>query len=321
MRIDSPEAALSTASALNGVHQPFHELDDRRIAALHILPILSIHLICLGVIWVGISWIAVAVALLLYVVRMFAITAFYHRYFSHRTFRTSRVIQFAFAAIGASSAQRGPVWWAAHHREHHRHSDTDPDLHSPTIYGLIWSHMGWFLTERGRATNWAAVPDWQKVPELRWLEKYHVVPVIALLGLTALLGWILGAMWPSLGTGPAQMVVWGFGISTTVLYHSTFTINSLAHTFGSQRFKTRDDSRNNWLLAILTLGEGWHNNHHYCPGTVRQGFYWWEFDPTYYGLVAMSWLRLVSDLRPVPERVYAAAEEHRQKMDERGELP
>ncbi len=285
--------------------------DGRRIRFVRIVPILSIHLLCLGVIFVGWSPVAVGVALALFFVRMFCITGFYHRYFSHQAFRTHRITQFVFAFLGATSAQRGPVWWAAHHRHHHRHSDHEPDLHSPSLLGLIWSHTGWFLTERGVRTDWSVVPDWAKYPELRLLERFHMVAVIALIGAVAVLGWALGALWPASGTSAWQMLVWGFGISTTLLYHGTFTINSLAHTVGSRRFQTRDDSRNNWVLALITLGEGWHNNHHYFPGSARQGFYWWEIDVTYYILKAMQAVGLVWDVRSVPDRVYAVADLHR----------
>lgn len=282
-------------------------LDHQRVRFRHALPILLIHAVCLGAVWTGWSWTAVAVAVALYWARMFAITAFYHRYFSHRTFKTHRVVQFAFALLGTSSAQRGPLWWAAHHREHHRHSDEEPDPHSPWWRGVLWSHTLWFLTEKGRTTNWKAIPDWKAQPELVWLERYHLVGPLGLIALLAAAGAALAAWAPSLGTGPEQLVVWGFGISTTVLYHATFTINSFAHTVGSRRFNTPDDSRNNWFLAIITLGEGWHNNHHYHPGTVRQGFYWWEFDPSYWALRVMSWVGLVWDLRPVPASVYERA--------------
>jgi len=280
-------------------------LDHRRIRVRDVLPIVVIHLMCLGAVWTGWSWFAVGAAIVLYLVRMFVITAFYHRYFSHRTFRTYRAAQFIFALIGTTAAQRGPLWWAAHHREHHRHSDEEPDPHSPGWRGVLWSHTAWFLTEKGRATNWGAIPDWKKYPELVWLDRNHIIGPILLVGLLAAVGLGLAAWAPGLGTGPAQLVVWGFGISTTVLYHATFTINSVAHMIGSQRFDTGDDSRNNWFLALITLGEGWHNNHHYNPGSVRQGFYWWEFDPSYWTIRAMSWIGLVWDLRPVPERVYS----------------
>lgn len=271
------------------------------------LPYISIHLLCLGVLWVGWSWAAVGVAAAAYLIRMFVITAFYHRYFSHRTFRTHRVTQFLFAFLGTTSAQRGPIWWAAHHREHHRHSDEPPDKHSPVQHGIVWSHMGWFLSDEGMRTNAKAVPDLLKLPELRWIDRYHLVGPLALAGFMFALGWALERWSPGLGTSGWQMFVWGFAVSTTVLYHGTFTINSLAHRFGTRRFETRDDSRNNFWLSLITLGEGWHNNHHYYPGAARQGFYWWEVDPTYYVLLAMERLGVVWDVRRVPSRVLAAA--------------
>jgi stearoyl-CoA desaturase (delta-9 desaturase) len=289
---------------------PPESRQNLRIRPVNILPILVIHLVCLGVIWVGWSWSAVGVAAALYFVRMFVITAFYHRYFSHRTFQTHRVTQTIAAALGVTSAQRGPVWWAAHHREHHRHSDEVPDLHSPVQHSMLWSHMGWFLSEEGIGFKEKAVPDLCKYPELRAIERWHVLGPVGLALSMFGLGWLLSVIAPNLGTNGWQMVVWGFGISTTVLYHGTFTINSLAHTFGRRRFNTTDDSRNSFLLSLITLGEGWHNNHHYYPGTARQGFYWWEFDPTYYALLLMSKLGLVWDLRRVPSHVYEAARRH-----------
>ena len=278
---------------------PLGERADR-IDWLRALPFIAMHLACLAVIWVGFSWFAVGAAVVLYAVRMFALTGFYHRYFSHKAFRTSRGVQFVFAAIGATCVQRGPLWWAAHHRHHHRHTDTPADPHSPSQHGFWWSHMGWFLTPRGFRTNWEAIPDLRKFPELRLLDRFDILlPVLLAVGLYQLGEWLQRAH-PALGTNGPQLLVWGFFLSTIVLFHATVTINSLAHVFGSRRFDTRDDSRNNWLLALITFGEGWHNNHHHFPGSARQGFRWWEVDFTWYGLKAMSWLGLVSDLKPVP---------------------
>ncbi|MBL8763338.1 MAG: acyl-CoA desaturase [Phycisphaerae bacterium] len=278
-----------------------------RIRVWNALPIIVIHLLVVAVVWVGFSWVALAVAASLYVVRMFVITAFYHRYFSHRTFSTSRAMQAIAGVLGTMTAQRGPLWWAAHHRDHHRHSDHDPDIHSPLRQPLGWSHIGWFLSDAGVVANRRAVPDLTRYPELRVIDDWHMIGPFALVGMMFALGWCLDRLWPGLGTSGPQMVVWGFAISTVVLYHATFTINSLAHTWGRRRFRTDDDSRNNFWLALLTFGEGWHNNHHYFPGTVRQGFYWWEIDLTYYVLVAMSKVGLVWDLRRVPAHVYDVA--------------
>ena len=279
---------------------------DMRIDYLRVVPFILVHMACLGVIWVGWSWTAVAVAVALYVIRMFAITGFYHRYFSHRTFRTSRAFQFVMAVVGNSAGQRGPLWWAAHHRHHHKHSDDEHDAHSPHTHGLMWSHMLWFTTRSNYPTNLRAVPDLAKYPELRFLDRFDVlVPVLLAVSLL-LLGMLLEYVAPSLGTNGPQMLIWGFFISTVVLFHGTSCINSLAHLMGGRRFKTGDESRNSLLLAFITLGEGWHNNHHHYPASTRQGFYWWEVDITYYGLKALSWMGLIWNLNPVPEKVLEA---------------
>lgn len=281
--------------------------DEDRIDWLRAAPFVGMHLACVAVIWVGVSAVAVWTALTLYAVRMFALTAFYHRYFSHKTFRTSRAVQFVFALIGAASVQRGPLWWAAHHRHHHRHADTALDPHSPAQHGFLWSHAGWFLTARGFRTDLSRVPDLAKYPELRWLDRYDTaVPVLLAAALYAA-GAALERFAPQLQTSGGQMLVWGFFVSTVVLFHATVTINSLAHRFGTRRFATGDDSRNNAWLALLTFGEGWHNNHHFFPGTVRQGFRWWEVDLSWYVLRAMAAVGLVRGLKPIPAWVLERA--------------
>jgi stearoyl-CoA desaturase (Delta-9 desaturase) len=280
---------------------------DDRIDWLRVVPFLAMHIACLLVFWVGVSPIAIAVAVAMYAIRMFAITGFYHRYFSHRSFRTSRPVQFLFALIGASSVQRGPLWWAAHHRNHHRHADTEQDVHSPKVHGFWWSHIGWFLTRSGFRTDWKRIRDLARFPELRILDRFDTLVPIALATALFALGALLERIAPQLGTSAGQMLVWGFFVSTVALFHATVTINSLAHKFGKRRFETRDHSRNNLWLALLTFGEGWHNNHHFFPGSARQGFRWWEIDLTYYGLRMMAALRLVHDLKPVPAWVAAHA--------------
>ncbi len=276
---------------------------ERRVEWLRSTPFITMHLACLGVFLVGWRWTALAVAAGLYAFRMFAITGFYHRYFSHRSFRTSRACQFLFAVAGNSAVQKGPLWWAAHHRFHHRHSDEEVDLHSPFWQGFWWSHMGWFTCKVNAETNLKAVPDLARYPELRFLDKFHGIVPLALAGSLYALGVSLHRTNPALGTSGPQMLVWGFFISTVVCYHATYTINSLAHKWGSRRYETGDDSRNNFFLAVLTLGEGWHNNHHHYPGSTRQGFYWWEVDLTWYALKAMSWMGLVWDLRSPPVHI------------------
>lgn len=267
----------------------------------------AIHAGCLGVLWVGFSWTALAICLALYVVRMFGITGVYHRYFSHRSYKTSRWFQFVLALLGATSAQKGPMWWASHHRHHHQHSDTEEDIHPPRVYGLWWAHVGWVLSTQFIETRWELVRDLARFPEIRLLDKYHIVPPLILLGALWALGYGFEAYYPELGTSAGQLVVWGFCISTTLLYHGTFCINSLAHLIGRPRFKTGDDSKNSLILALITLGEGWHNNHHRYPGSERQGFYWWEIDISHYILRCLSWMGLVWELREPPARIYQEA--------------
>ncbi len=273
------------------------------IAWGRIIPFIILHLACGLVLVVGYSDFAVAVATLLYLIRMFAITGFYHRYFSHRTFKTFRPIQFLFAFIGASAAQRGPLWWAAHHRHHHAKSDTAHDPHSPRHQGFLASHMGWFLRSHNFNTQIERIRDLIHYPELRFIDRFDIIAPLTLMTTLYALGAWLELAYPSLNTNGWQLLVWGFAISTVFLYHMTFTVNSLAHLWGKRRFNTSDDSRNNFFIALFTLGEGWHNNHHHFPGAARQGFYWWEIDFTYYLLKLMSWLGLVWDLKKVPAPV------------------
>lgn len=262
-----------------------------------------LHLGCLVVLFVGISPVAVTAALFLYVIRMFAVTGFYHRYFSHRTFKTSRFGQFLFAVWGNTTMQRGPLWWAATHRHHHKHSDLEEDAHSPVTKGFWWSHIGWLTCAKNFPTEYRAVSDLKKYPELVFLNRFdQVVPIIyGLLMLAA--GYLLEVFAPSLGTTMWQFFVWTFFISTVVLLHGTLFINSVAHVWGRRAYDTDDDSRNSFLLALITLGEGWHNNHHRYPHSTRQGFRWWEIDPTYAGLKVLAWTGLIWDLRAVPKAV------------------
>ncbi len=270
---------------------------------LYSVPFVALHAACLLVFVVGVSPIAVAVGAALYLIRMFAITAFYHRYFSHRAFKASRGWQLLFAVLGNSTVQKGPLWWAAHHRYHHRFADREGDIHSPDRHGFFWSHMGWFMSRTSLATRSEMVPDLARFPELRILDRHHIlVPALLALGVY-MLGDTLSRQAPGLGTSGPQMLVWGFFISTIAVYHASFTINSLSHRFGSRRFPTRDTSRNNAALAVLTFGEGWHNNHHQYPNSARQGFFWWEVDVTYYILFLLERLGIIRDLRPVPERM------------------
>jgi stearoyl-CoA desaturase (Delta-9 desaturase) len=272
---------------------------------------LIIHLASLLAIVTGVSPVAFAVCLALYLIRMFGITAGYHRYFSHRSFKTSRTFQFLFAVLGSSAAQKGPLWWAASHRHHHKHSDTEEDLHSPGLKGLWWAHVGWVLSKKADEADLNLVRDLSAFPELRLLERFHYIPALLILPTTYFLGVALNAAYPGLGTSGFQMLVWGGLISTVLLYHGTFAINSLAHIVGKKRFNTNDESKNSFILALITLGEGWHNNHHRYPGSERQGFYWWELDISHYVLQLLAMFGLVWDLRKPPQRIYDEAKRNK----------
>ncbi len=254
------------------------------------IPFVFVHLGCFAAIWTGVTWQALTLCVALYWLRIFAIGAGYHRYFSHRAYSTSRAFQFVLAFLSQTTAQKSVLWWASKHRHHHLHSDTEHDVHSPRHKGFIYSHMGWIFARKHDAPDLAKVQDLARYPELVWLHNHELLPAIVLGALCfALAGWsgfVVGFLW-----------------STVLVYHGTFCINSLAHVSGRKRYVTGDDSRNNWLLAVFTMGEGWHNNHHAYQASARQGFKWWEIDPTYYLLKALSWTGLIWDLKTPPEQV------------------
>jgi stearoyl-CoA desaturase (Delta-9 desaturase) len=251
-------------------------------------PFVLFHLACLAVFFVPITWTAVGLCLALHVIRMFGITAGYHRYFSHRAYKTSRWFQFVMAWTGCAALQKGPLWWAAHHRDHHKYSDQEGDPHSPIKDSVLWSHIGWVLSSQHDRTKIEGIQDFAKYPELRLMDRLHWIPGMLLIPLCYWIDGISG-------------VVWGFFVSTVLLYHTTFMVNSVCHLFGNRRYETTDESRNNWLVAILTLGEGWHNNHHHYMSSANQGFHWWEIDMSYYTLIALSKVGIVWDLRTPPE--------------------
>lgn len=253
-------------------------------------PFIFMHLVCFAAIWTGVTTEALITAVVLYVVRVFGITGGFHRYFAHRTYKTGRVFQFIIAFIGMSSMQSGVLWWAAKHRDHHRDSDLPNDAHSPRHYGFWGAHMGWIFDHTRAVADYDRIHDFTVYPELVWLDRNRFLPggIVSLICLATM--------------GLPGLVV-GFVWSTVAVYHATFMINSLAHVFGSQRYLTGDDSRNNWLLAIIAMGEGWHNNHHHYPGAARNGFFWWELDFTYYILKGLEKLGIVWDLRMPPASI------------------
>jgi len=255
-----------------------------------------------GVIALGFSWSGLGLAVALYFARMFFVSAGYHRYFSHRSYRTSRVFQ-AVLAFGAQTAlQRGVLWWAAKHRHHHRFSDLEGDTHSPKIDGFWWSHVGWSTSETSSGADYAVVRDLAKYPELRLLDRLKHWPAVLLaIALLLIGGW--------------HALVWGFFVSTVLLWHGTFTINSLSHVIGRRRYPTTDTSRNNWALALITMGEGWHNNHHHYMASCNQGFRWYEIDPSYYLLRGLGAIGVVWDVRRAPPHVVEGGARSRAKSN------
>jgi stearoyl-CoA desaturase (delta-9 desaturase) len=256
---------------------------------LNTLPFWIIHSLSLGVLFLPWSWSGPAIALVSYYSRMFFVTAGYHRYFSHRAYHLGRIPQFLLAFFAMTSSQKGVLWWASHHREHHRHSDQAGDIHSPKE-GFLWSHMGWMLSDRYSESQIKRIPDFARFPELVWLDRHWTVPV-----------WFFGIALYLMGGWFA--VIWGLCVGTVLLWHGTFTINSLSHIWGRRRYPTTDTSRNNGVLSLITLGEGWHNNHHHFPSAARNGFFWWELDVTYYGIRLLEMLGVASRLVQVPERI------------------
>jgi stearoyl-CoA desaturase (delta-9 desaturase) len=262
---------------------------EERLNWLTSVPFFLVHLLPFAALWTGVTTFDLLLCASLYLLRMFCITAGYHRYFSHRAYKMGRVMQFLMAFGGATAGQKGPLWWAAHHRHHHKHSDSPEDIHSPKK-GFWWSHVGWIVCRKYQPTDFNAIKDFAQFPELRWIDKYYLVPP-TVLGVACFMmgGW--------------SALVTGFFLSTVLTYHGTFVINSLAHVFGRRRYATTDTSRNSLILALITLGEGWHNNHHHYQSTANQGFFWWEIDISYYILRVLNVLGLVRDLRVPPKHI------------------
>jgi stearoyl-CoA desaturase (delta-9 desaturase) len=278
----------------------------------------AIHLAPLGALYTGATFFDWMVCAFLYFFRMFWITGGYHRYFSHKSYKTSRWFQFVIAFMAQTSVQKGALWWAAHHRHHHRYSDTPADPHSMKIYGFWYSHIGWIVGPDFKETDYKTIGDYAKYPELVWLNKYHIVPGAVMALVVMALGGIVngGSIMEMFSiTGGLSTLFVGFFLSTVILYHGTFSINSIMHKFGRQRYKTEDESRNSVVLALITMGEGWHNNHHYYEVSSRQGFFWWEIDPTYYILRSFQAVGLIWELKGVPKHIkFSKDKKHAQEL-------
>jgi stearoyl-CoA desaturase (delta-9 desaturase) len=267
------------------------------------IPLLFMHACCAGVFFVKGGWPAFIIFGLMYVLHVFALTAGYHRYFSHKSFKTSRVFQFILAVLGATAAQRDPLWWASHHRMHHQNADTEDDPHSPRHHGFWWAHMGWVMKRELSATQFDRVRDFARYPELMWLNRHPYAPAFILAALLLASGALLDMLRPGWGVSGPQFLFYGFFLSTVAVYHVTFCINSVAHLYGTKRYEVDDDSRNNWILGLLAMGEGWHNNHHRYSVCTRQGFRWWEIDLSYLILRLLQRLGIVWDIREPPQTI------------------
>ena len=288
----TPPATAPTSAPLTG----YFRVTSLAFWGVHIAAVV-------GIIAGGWSWSGAALAIGAYFVRMIVVTATYHRYFSHRAYKTSRAFQFLLALGAQSAAQKGVLWWASHHRWHHKYSDTPKDVHSARLRGFWYSHIGWIMGPQWDRTDRTMVSDLAKFPELRALDRQglNILPTILL---------ALAFLW----IGGGHALVWGYFVSTVLLWHGSFAINSLAHLWGTRRYATSDDSRNNLFLALLTTGEGWHNNHHHYQSSANQGFRWWEIDVTFYVLRMLEALGLVWDLRR-PSREVIEGRDARDQTD------
>lgn len=278
-----------------------NRLPGEKLSLLVSLPFISVHIGALFALTISPSPFALFMVFLMYFIRMFGITAGFHRFFSHKTFKTSRTFQFILAYLATSSAQMGPIWWASHHRHHHKYTDEIEDPHTPTLKGFFWAHVGWIMSPSNVPTKEEYVGDLKRFPELRFLDKYHYLAPFSMAVSLFALGEYMALNHSQYGTNGIELLMWGFFVSTVILYHATFTVNSVCHVFGYRTYDTKDGSVNNWLVAILTLGEGWHNNHHAFPNSERQGHKWYQIDICHYILWSLSKIGIVWDIRDVPD--------------------
>ena len=244
------------------------------------------HLGCLAA-FSTFSWKALGVTLFLWwFTGCLGITLGYHRFFTHRSFSTPKPVQYFLAVCGSLAGEAGPIAWVAAHRYHHTYSDTDKDPHSP-LKGFLWAHMSWLFGREDFLADFDSykryTPDMANDKFLVWLDKWHIVPSFILAGILYAMGG-----WP--------FVVWGIFVRSVIVYHVTWFVNSASHMWGYRSYKTTDDSRNNWWVAILAFGEGWHNNHHAFQRSARHGFRWWEVDVTYRMIQLLWMMGLASDI-------------------------
>lgn len=276
---------------------------QRRQARIVIIGMTIFHLGALGVLFTGASEVAVIAMIAYYLIRGFGVTGGFHRLLAHRAYKTGRVMQFLITLAGSLAVQGGPLWWVAHHRAHHRYTETDKDIHSPVTKGFWQAHIGWMGSPSSFNENGAGARDLHQYPELKFLQRHYAFIVLGQAAVIFLIGAAIGKLFPQSGTSGLQFLVWVYFFGTVALWHATFMVNSVCHTWGQRPFDAKDASTNNWLVVFLALGEGWHNNHHKFSNSARHGLLWWQFDLTWCVLVVLSKLGLVSDLKTPHQQV------------------
>ncbi len=265
---------------------------------LSLAPLISVHLALFAIPFVSVTIVSMIILFVMTRISGLGITVGFHRYLSHHAFKTSRVFQFLMAVAGCTALQKGPLWWVIHHREHHKHSDTEQDVHSPVVDGFWYGHCGWLFARDLMKPDHASVKDLMKYPELYWLDRFWMIP-----GLLAAIACYL--------IDGTSGLIYGYCLSTVLIFQVTFAVNSVGHRWGPQRYATGEGSRNNWLLGYLAMGDGWHNNHHRAPTSARHGFAWYELDLSYAMIRLLRRCRIVWDVRQPPANVNAAAPRNR----------
>jgi len=279
--------------------------------------LVSILLPLAGLIWAmafawgwGLGWVELTLLGVMYLATGFGVTVGFHRYFTHKSFETGRVMTAVLGILGSMSVEGPLLHWVSFHRRHHQHSDTEGDPHSPHTHGEgLWAvlkglwiaHAGWMFQRSAKGLE-RYVPDLMRDPLVRRISKLFPLWVLASMLIPTLLGGLLTWSWMGLFLG----FVWGGLVRVLLIHHVTWSVNSICHVWGSRPFRCRDESRNNPIVGVLALGEGWHNNHHAFPTSARHGLRWWEFDASYLVIRLLAQLGLVWNIRtPAPERVEA----------------
>ena len=269
--------------------------------ALSLSPLLAVHFALVAIPFVEFTWWSVLAIFVVTRIVGLGVTVGLHRYFSHHSFKTSRGFQFLLAFAGCTALQKGPLWWAIHHRLHHRHSDRPDDPHSPVVSGFWYGHVGWLFSRDLMNPDPTVVRDLTRYPELVWLDRFWMLPGLLLAATAyALLG--------------MNGLLYGYCLSVVFVFQVTFAVNSIGHLWGPQRDATGEGSRNNMLLGYLAMGDGWHNNHHRAPSSARHGFAWYELDIAYQFIKFLNLVGLAWDVKQPPTSIMRTPSENRQRL-------